>query len=102
MKVTIWAEFVIAVAHSNPKFGRPELHGHSYRVRVFAPEGGSVEQLQALCQSVKDELDHRNLNNLMAEPTMENIGRAVLGAIPRAHRVLVDRPLEGVGCEVVR
>jgi len=61
------------------------LHGHSYRLEVAlegplqtaGPAAGMVVDFDALSQIVKEvvmgELDHRSLNELLDNPTAENI-----------------------------
>ena len=61
------------------------LHGHSYRLDVAldgplqeaGPAAGMVEDFEVVTRVVKatviDELDHRSLNELMDNPTAENI-----------------------------
>ena len=61
------------------------LHGHSYRLDVAlegplqatGPAAGMVEDFEVLSRVVEaaviDELDHRSLNELMDNPTAENI-----------------------------
>ncbi len=61
------------------------LHGHSYRLDVAlegplhqdGPAAGMVEDFEAVTRVVKaavvNELDHRSLNELLPNPTAENI-----------------------------
>ncbi len=61
------------------------LHGHSYRLDVAlegplqatGPAAGMVEDFEVVSRVVKaaviDELDHRSLNELMDNPTAENL-----------------------------
>lgn len=61
------------------------LHGHSYRLEValegplqsVGPAAGMVVDFDTLSQVVKElvmgELDHRSLNELLDNPTAENI-----------------------------
>ena len=61
------------------------LHGHSYRLDVAldgplqetGPATGMVEDFEVVTRVVKaeviDEVDHRSLNELMDNPTAENI-----------------------------
>ncbi len=61
------------------------LHGHSYRLDVAlegplqatGPAAGMVEDFEVVSRVVKaaiiNELDHRSLNELMDNPTAENI-----------------------------
>jgi 6-pyruvoyltetrahydropterin/6-carboxytetrahydropterin synthase len=61
------------------------LHGHRWTVEVGVedfvdPETGMVVDfgwIKAFLQSVCDQLDHRTLNDFIANPTAENIARFV-------------------------
>lgn len=79
--------FAFEAAHVLPHHpGRcARLHGHSYRLEVAldgplqasGPAAGMVVDFDALSQIVKEvvmgELDHRSLNELLDNPTAENI-----------------------------
>ena len=87
----IWREFGFEAAHRLPhvppghKCAR--LHGHSYRVRVYAsapldPQLGWVRDfadLTAAIEPVRLTLDHHYLNEIegLENPTSENIARFV-------------------------
>ena len=61
------------------------LHGHSYRLDVAlegelqrdGPAAGMIEDFEVITRVVKaaviDQLDHRSLNELLPNPTAENI-----------------------------
>ncbi len=85
---TITKQFAFEAAHQLT--GLPEdhpcmrLHGHSYRVEVVIQsvrlnEIGFVYDYRALDpikNLIDEQLDHQNLNNVLAEnPTAENIAR---------------------------
>lgn len=84
---TITKEFGFEAAHQ--LHGLPEghqcarLHGHSYKVIVelqseFVEGAGFVEdygQLNDIKRYIRDNLDHRNLNDMMVQPTAENLAR---------------------------
>ena len=67
------------------------LHGHSYRLDVAldgplqatGPAAGMVEDFEVVTRIVKaaviDALDHRSLNELMDNPTAENIAVWIWG-----------------------
>jgi 6-pyruvoyltetrahydropterin/6-carboxytetrahydropterin synthase len=69
------------------------LHGHSYRLDVTlegplqaeGPAAGMVEDFEVVSRVVKAaviaELDHRSLNELIENPTAENIIRWVWGRL---------------------
>jgi len=73
----------------NPPGKCSRLHGHSYRLDVAlegplqadGPAAGMVEDFEVVSRVVKAaviaELDHRSLNELIENPTAENIVRWV-------------------------
>jgi len=85
--VQIRKSFTFEAAHVLPHHpGKcARLHGHSYRLDVAldgplqssGPATGMVEDFEVVSRVVKaaviDELDHRSLNELMDNPTAENI-----------------------------
>jgi 6-pyruvoyltetrahydropterin/6-carboxytetrahydropterin synthase len=90
-------EFTFAAAHRLPRYEGPcfRLHGHNYRFFVAIegevdPRSGMVadfgEVKQAVQEHVLARVDHRNLNDLLENPTAENIARwiweALAGRIP--------------------
>ena len=89
MSMEIYKEFGFESAHRLPNL--PEnhkcsrMHGHSFRARVFV--GGEVGEesgwvmdfadISAVCDPVRDELDHRVLNEIegLENPTSEVLAR---------------------------
>jgi 6-pyruvoyltetrahydropterin/6-carboxytetrahydropterin synthase len=85
--VLIRKSFTFEAAHVLPNHpGKcSRLHGHSYRLDVTlegplhpdGPAAGMVEDFEVVSRAVKAaviaELDHRSLNELIENPTAENI-----------------------------
>ncbi len=80
MKLGLIAEF--DAAHSLPGYqGKcSNLHGHTYKVEVVIEgpvgESGFVMdffQLKKILGSILEDFDHRNLNDLLSNPTAEKI-----------------------------
>jgi 6-pyruvoyltetrahydropterin/6-carboxytetrahydropterin synthase len=85
--VQIRKSFTFEAAHVLPNHpGKcSRLHGHSYRLEVAlegplhqtGPAAGMVEDFEVVSRVVKaavvNELDHRSLNELLPNPTAENI-----------------------------
>ena len=80
MKLGLIADF--DAAHSLPGYqGKcANLHGHTYKVEVVIEglkgENGFVMdffQLKKILNSVLEDFDHSNLNDLLPNPTAENI-----------------------------
>jgi 6-pyruvoyltetrahydropterin/6-carboxytetrahydropterin synthase len=79
-------EFHFAAAHRLPRYQGPcfRVHGHNYRFLVAVegevdPGTGMVADFGALKQAVQEQVlsraDHRDLNDLLDNPTAENIAR---------------------------
>ena len=88
MKLGLIADF--DAAHSLPGYqGKcANLHGHTYRVEVVIEgavgENGFVMdffQLKKILNSALEDLDHRNLNDLLPNPTAENIAELLCGRL---------------------
>jgi 6-pyruvoyltetrahydropterin/6-carboxytetrahydropterin synthase len=109
--VQIRKSFTFEAAHVLPHHpGKcARLHGHSYRLDVAldgalqatGPAAGMVEDFEVVSRVVKaaviDELDHRSLNELMDNPTAENVlvwmwGRLVAELPQLAELVLWETP----------
>jgi 6-pyruvoyltetrahydropterin/6-carboxytetrahydropterin synthase len=80
------AEFPFAAAHRLPYYDGPcfRMHGHNYRLLVQVegqpdPKSGMIldfVKLQAIVQAaVLERCDHHTLNDLMDNPTAENLVR---------------------------
>ena len=80
----IWKEFTFDAAHQLPKV--PEghkcgrLHGHTYRVRIHVQgelnEMGWIMDFADIAKAwkpVHEQVDHRFLNELVPNPTAENL-----------------------------
>ena len=102
MSYTVSKDFRFEAAHSLPhlpeghKCRRP--HGHSYRVRIEVDgepdERGFVidyAEISAAVEPVIGQLDHQDLNEVLAEPTTaENLARWICERLPiRVNRVSV-------------
>ena len=82
------------------------IHGHSFvvtltlRAETLAPEGWIIDfaKLKAICESLRDRLDHRLLNAVpgLERPTLENtaawIFAAAVADAPALHKVELERP----------
>ena len=79
-------EFYFAAAHRLPRYEGPcfRLHGHNYKFFVSVegevdPRTGMIADFGKIKEVVGDEVlarvDHRNLNDVLDNPTAENIAR---------------------------
>lgn len=79
-------EFYFAAAHRLPRYEGPcfRLHGHNYKFFVTVegevdPRSGMITDFGRLKEIVGEEIlarvDHRNLNDVLDNPTAENIAR---------------------------
>jgi 6-pyruvoyltetrahydropterin/6-carboxytetrahydropterin synthase len=79
-------EFYFAAAHRLPRYEGPcfRLHGHNYKFFVTVegdvdPATGMIADFGVIKAVVGEEVlarvDHRNLNDILENPTAENIAR---------------------------
>jgi 6-pyruvoyltetrahydropterin/6-carboxytetrahydropterin synthase len=85
-------EFYFAAAHRLPRYEGPcfRLHGHNYKFFVTVegevdPRTGMIADFGVLKQVVQEQVlarvDHRNLNDILDNPTAENIARWIWEAL---------------------
>lgn len=115
--IELFKEFSFEAAHqlaANVDPGHPyaNLHGHSFKVKVFLrgepdPETGWVidfEKIEEVLAPVREQLDHNYLNSIdgLKHPTLENVSRWIweqlAPQLPALHRVVVRRGTCGEGC----
>jgi 6-pyruvoyltetrahydropterin/6-carboxytetrahydropterin synthase len=81
-------EFYFAAAHRLPRYDGPcfRMHGHNYRMFVAVegevdPHTGMIADFGKIQEIVKEHVlsrtDHRTLNDILENPTAENIARWV-------------------------
>jgi 6-pyruvoyltetrahydropterin/6-carboxytetrahydropterin synthase len=79
-------DFQFAAAHRLPRYDGPcfRMHGHNYRFQVVIeglvdPRSGMVADFGRVKEIVQEHVllraDHRNLNDILENPTAENISR---------------------------
>ncbi len=79
-------EFTFAAAHRLPRYDGPcfRMHGHNYRFFVAVegevdPRTGMIADFgdikRAVQEHVLQRVDHRTLNDVLENPTAENIAR---------------------------
>ena len=72
------------------------LHGHNWIITVHRRSkelnaDGMVIDFSHIKRVVKDQLDHRNLNEVLPfNPTAENIARWICDQLPACHKVEVQ------------
>ena len=85
-------EFHFAAAHRLPRYEGPcfRLHGHNYRFLVglegeVDPDTGMIIDFGVVKQAVQEHVlaraDHRDLNDVLENPTAENIARWIWEAL---------------------
>ncbi len=85
-------EFQFAAAHRLPRYEGPcfRLHGHNYKFFVAVegevdPRSGMIEDFGVIKASVQEHVlarvDHRDLNDVLENPTAENIARWIWEAL---------------------
>ncbi len=103
-------EFYFAAAHRLPRYEGPcfRLHGHNYRFFVTIegdvdPATGMIADFGKIKEIVAEEVlartDHRNLNDILENPTAENIARWIWEVLlPRMPGLREVRLFEIPGC----
>ena len=104
----VFKRFTIDAAHRLPD--KPELHGHSYKVEAWF-EGPVVDgyviresELSELVNRVQGKLDHKYLNDVIPNPTSENIAKFLwdeFAATRRIVKVVVYRESCEMGVEYI-
>jgi len=85
-------EFYFAAAHRLPRYEGPcfRMHGHNYKFFVAVegevdPATGMIADFgvikDVVAQEVLARVDHRNLNDILENPTAENIARWIWEAL---------------------
>ncbi len=85
-------EFAFAAAHRLPRYDGPcfRMHGHNYRFLVglegdVDPRTGMIADFGEVKRIVQEQIlarvDHRNLNDVLENPTAENIARWIWEAL---------------------
>lgn len=104
--IELWTTITVECAHTlRVANGIGKVHGHSYWLQFFvastAARPAPLPELQSHALSVFTLLDHRNLDDLMAEPTMEAIAEyaASKWGGPELTRVVVRRDSMSCGVE---
>ncbi len=84
MEMTLSVDFHFSSAHRLPYYDGPcfRLHGHNYKLTVTitgrpSPKDGMIRDFELVRKKVWDAVlekcDHHNLNDLMDNPTAENL-----------------------------
>jgi 6-pyruvoyltetrahydropterin/6-carboxytetrahydropterin synthase len=85
-------EFYFAAAHRLPRYDGPcfRMHGHNYRFLVALegevdPRTGMIADFGEVKRIVQEQVlarvDHQNLNDVLENPTAENIARWIWEAL---------------------
>lgn len=103
----IWTVVTVECAHTMPgALGVSVLHGHSYWLQFFANSPAAhpvlLKLMQGWAREVAEQIDHRNLNDVLQVPdaTMEALAEHAAGLWCGAEltRVVVRR--DSIGCGV--
>ena len=100
-------------AHFPPGHPNHAMHGHSFQVEVAvrgepnASTGFIIDfaELERACSDVRRALDHRVLNDIDAQPSLENlctwIWLRLAPRLPAVSRVTVRRDSSGQSCSYI-
>jgi 6-pyruvoyltetrahydropterin/6-carboxytetrahydropterin synthase len=103
-------EFYFAAAHRLPRYDGPcfRMHGHNYRMFVALegevdPHSGMIIDFGKVQEVVREHVlartDHRTLNDVLENPTAENIARWVYETLqPHLPGLVEVRLYEIPGC----
>lgn len=89
-------QFEISFAHSlrlTYESKCTNLHGHNAIIRIYCraaelDENGMVTDFSHISKHIKDQLDHKNLNELFSfNPTAENLARWICEQTPNCYKV---------------
>jgi 6-pyruvoyltetrahydropterin/6-carboxytetrahydropterin synthase len=94
-------EFYFAAAHRLPRYEGPcfRMHGHNYRFFIALegevdPATGMITDFGVVKQVVQEHVlarvDHRTLNDILENPTAENIARFIIEALETRLSGLVE------------
>ena len=112
-RATLEVEFHFAAAHHLPRYDGPCLrnHGHNYKMLVALegdvdPRSGMVADFGRVKELVQEHVlsraDHRDLNEILENPTAENIARWAFESLaPHLSGLMEVRLFEIPGCCVV-
>jgi 6-pyruvoyl-tetrahydropterin synthase len=81
VNVTVTRIYTFEAAHRLPdEFGGPatRLHGHTYTVRVTTPGGVRTEDTDATWETLRADLDHSLLNDVVDDTTVEGLAAFLL------------------------
>jgi 6-pyruvoyl-tetrahydropterin synthase len=84
VKVTVTRIYSFEAAHALPaEFGGPatRMHGHTYTVRVTVAGGVRTEDLDKTWKTISHRLDHRLLNDVVEDTTVEGLATYLLSEL---------------------
>jgi 6-pyruvoyltetrahydropterin/6-carboxytetrahydropterin synthase len=111
-RMRLEVDFRFAASHRLPRYDGPcfRLHGHNYRFVVAVegevdPRSGMIADFgdvkRAVDDAVLSRVDHRDLNDVLENPTAENIARWIWEALePRLPGLAEVKLWEIPGCSV--
>ena len=73
-----------------------QLHGHNWIIEIYCcseelDRNGMVVDFTTIKRSIKDRLDHQNLNDVLPfNPTAENIARWCVEQVPNCYKATVQ------------
>lgn len=79
-----------------------KLHGHNWKITVYMrsnelDSNGMVYDFSKIKKIVKDSLDHKNLNDILPQPTAENIAKYICCLLgDKCFKVMVEETCNNI------
>lgn len=78
------------------------LHGHNWTITIYCKaeqlENGMVQDFTVIKQKISKRLDHRFINDIIENPTAENIAKWICEQVDKCYKV---RVVESEGNEAI-
>jgi 6-pyruvoyltetrahydropterin/6-carboxytetrahydropterin synthase len=95
----IRTEVTISAAHKlNLDYDSPcsNLHGHNWKITIWMKsenllENGMVLDFTFIKKLIKEKFDHKTLNNLIPQPTAENIARYIFDLLNNVYTPICEK-----------
>ena len=80
------------------------LHGHNWIITVYCKSKQLNNNRMVIdftdIKSIVNELDHKNLNDIISQPTAENIAKYLCDKIPYCYKVKIQESKGNTACYI--